>query len=107
MSPVQMSDGLESYRQPCETCEGWGWVRSPSCNHSGCACPCGAVRCPECSGRGTVPIECSWCDDPATRRVGSELFCDDCNQPREDGPLGGMGYSISYSEELAAARRLK
>lgn len=90
MSPVQISDGLESYRTRCETCEGHGWVRERSD-------PTNAHRCPECAGRGTVSVPCC-CGEDATglHPMTNKPVCDDCG-PREDGPMGAMGFGISYA----------
>lgn len=104
---VVVTDHRDPLRRECETCEGYGALRLPSCNHAGCACPCGSMDCPECEGKGSVPAGCDWCGEDATRQVGRQVFCDDCNQPREDGPLGGMGFGISYTDEQEKARRLK
>lgn len=56
---------------------------------------------------------CDHCGEQAVRKdpYSEQPICEDCyTRMYEDGgssPLGGMGYGISYDDQLAEARRLK
>lgn len=58
---------------------------------------------------------CTHCGEPATHKApySDQDICMECDdklygEPSGDShPMGGMGYAISYTEELARSRRLK
>lgn len=76
---------MESSARPCEECNGEKTIalRPESCNHAGCACPCGwkEVDCPRCDGSGVEG--CTSCGEPSTIRYLGEDWCEDC-APAED-----------------------
>lgn len=71
--------------RPCTDCDGEKViaVRAETCNHAGCACPCGWGEeiCARCEGSGVEP--CTGCGEPSTIRYLGEDWCDGCAPAEE------------------------